>query len=162
MTLRFMRNKVMEVEARADGTLSVRWRVVDTFLEAGIRLTVRPPDLEIIEAEAEMPRHPYPERAVDTELIKDIVGVRVGAGLRKIVRGLMAAETGYNELSEGVLECCNAVILHFTVPQIRAGEGIPLEQKLEATRANLKSNPRLVGSCVAFQPGSPIMLGLDL
>lgn len=162
MTLRFKRNKVMEVEPQPDGNLAVTWRLVDTFLEAGIRMRFLIPDMEIIEAEAEIKRAGHKGCAPAPDLIKKVVGVRVGAGLRKIVRGLMGGQDGCHELAEGVLECCNAVILHFTVPQIRAGESASPEEYLERTRARLKANPRMVGSCVVFQPESPIMQGLDL
>ena len=96
------------------------------------------------------------------ELIQRAVGVRVGPGLRKIVRGLVGGSAGSPELTEGVLECANAVILHFTRPGIQAGEMLDGETLIAATRAMLTTNPRLIRSCVAFQDDSPIMQGLDL
>lgn len=162
MTLCFTRNKVMEVEPLEDGNLSVTWRLVDSFLEANILMKVRVPELEIMEIKAGVPRSLHTECTQAPDSIHKVVGVRIGPGLRKIVRGLIGGEPGCNELADGVLECCNAVILHFTVPQIRAGEKLGDEERLEATRANLKTNPRLVGSCVAFGKDSPIMQGLDL
>jgi hypothetical protein len=162
MTLAFTRNKIVGVEPLEDGQLLVSWRLVDSMLEAGIRMKVRPPDLEITEAKAEVVRSIHPECSVAPDLIEKVVGVRVGPGMRKIVYGLISGGAGCNELAEGVLECCNGVILHFTLPQIRARDGLSEEEALEATKAMLRANPRLVRSCVAFADDSPIMQGLDL
>jgi hypothetical protein len=64
---------------------------------------------------------------------------------------------------DAVLESCNAVILHFTRPGIETGEMvIDPDKKLSALRERLKTNPRLVRSCIAFQDDSPIMEGLSL
>lgn len=162
MTLAFTRNKVVEVEPMGDGQLAVSWRLVDSLLEAGIRVKIRPPDLEITEVKTEVVRSAHPECVSAPDLIEKAVGVRVGPGMRKIVHGLMGGKAGCNELAEGVLECCNAVILHFTLPQIQARDGASEEERLEMTRAMLRMNPRLVRSCVAFLDDSPIMQGLDL
>ena len=80
-------------------------------------------------------------------------------GIIKKLRG----PDGCPFVAEAVLECCNAVILHFTRPGIELGEGITdPEEKLAGTRAMLQSNPRLVRSCISFQDDSPIMKGLNL
>ena len=162
MTLDFTRNRVVEVEPTDDGGLSVHWRLKDSLLEAEIRMKVRVPDLEIVEAEARLGRYPYELCAAAPELVKKTLGVRVSQGLRKIVGGLVGGADGCSELTEGVLECCNAVILHYTLPQIRAGERLTEEQQLEARRALLQSNPRMAGSCIAFAPDSPLMKELGL
>ena len=58
------------------------------------------------------------------------------------------------------MECCNAVILSFTVPQIeKILEGTE-EERVEGFRDMLRMNPRLRGSCVAFAEESPIVKGL--
>jgi len=162
VTLDFTRNKVVEVEPLDDRGLSVLWRLKDSLLEAEIRMKVRVPDLEIVEAEARVSRYPYEHCAAVSELVKRIVGVRVSQGLRKIVRGLIGGASGCSELTEGVLECCNAVILHYTVPQIRIGERLAEQELLEGRRALLESNPRMAGSCIAFAPDSPLMKELGL
>ena len=161
MTLAFMRNKVVEVEPLSDGMLSVSWRLVDSLTEAEIRLKFQPPDLEIKEAEARLDRFPHSECSEAPKLIQKVVGVRVGPGLRKIVQGLMGGSSGCTELSEGVLECCNALILHFTVPQIQANEKGSEEERRKKYQAMLRLNPRLVRSCVAFADDSPLMQGVE-
>ena len=161
MTMTFMRNKVVEVEPLSEGTISVSWRLVDSLTEAEIRLKFQPPDLEIKEAEARLERFPHAECSEAPKLIQKVVGVRVGPGLRKIVQGVMGGSSGCAELAEGVLECCNAVILHFTVPQIQSNEKGTEEERLGRYQAMLRLNPRLVRSCVAFADDSPLMQGVE-
>ena len=44
--------------------------------------------------------------------------------MRKIVKGLLGGEKGCAILAQAVLECSNAVILHFTRPGIQMLEGL--------------------------------------
>ncbi len=160
MTLSFLRNKVVEVEPLPDGNLFVSWRLADTLGEIELGTTFRLPDLEIVAAEARMRRSPHPECRHTCALVQKIVGVRVGPGVRKIVHGLLGGGSGCKELSQGVLESCNAVILHFTVPQIQENEKGSEEERKKKFQAMLRFNPRLVRSCVAFADDSPLMEGL--
>ena len=162
MTIRFLRNKVVEVSPLPDGSLAVSWRLTDDLLKAEVNLRVQPPDLEIVQAEAGLDRLVPRAWSTAPEIIKKIEGVRVGAGLRKIVQGLLGGPNGCSVLAHAVLESANAVILHFTRPVVQVGEGLEGEAKLANLREMVKNNPRLVQSCVAFQDDSPIMQGLDL
>jgi hypothetical protein len=162
MTIRFLRNKVVEVEPLPDGSLAVSWRLTDDLLKAEVALRVRPPDLEIVEARAKLERLPLRAWSSAPELIKRVEGVRIGPGLRKIASGLLGGGSGCSLLVHAVLEASNAVILHFTRPGLQAAEKLEDEALIAATRAMLKTNPRLIRSCIAFQDGSPIMQGLDL
>jgi hypothetical protein len=162
MTIRFLRNKVVEAEPLSDGSLAVSWQLTDDLLKAEVSLKVHPPDLESVVAEAKLTRLPPKEGLSAPELIKKIEGVRIGPGLRKIVRGLLGGPGGSPVLVDAVLESSNAVILHFTRPGIQVMERLEDDEKLALTREMLKSNPRLVRSCIAFQDDSPIMQGLDL
>lgn len=163
MTLKFLRSKIVEVRPNPDGSLAVFWHLRDDLLKAEIELTVQPPDLEILEGSAKLERF-LPEGGENAaDLIEKIEGVSIGQGLRKIVRGLIGGPDGCPFLAEAVLECCNAVILHFTRPGIELGEGITdPDEKLEGVRAMVQANPRLVRSCISFQDDSPIMQGLNL
>jgi len=161
MTIRFLRNKVVEVNPLSDGSLAVSWRLTDDLLKAEVNLKIQPPDLEIVQAEAVLDRLVPQKWSTAPELIKKIEGVRVGAGLRKIVQGLLGGPNGCSVLVQAVLESANAVILHFTRPVIQVGERLKGEEKLANLREMIKNNPRLVRSCVAFQDDSPIMQGLD-
>jgi len=160
MTLRFLRNKVVEVEAQADGDVLVSWRLTDDLLKVDLELRIQPPDLEIVEAVAHFSRLVPREWENAPELIKRIEGVRVGSGLRKIVEGILGGPKGCPVLVFGVLESCNALILHYTRPGIESREGIGIEEKIAAIRENLKRNPRLIRSCIAFQDDSPFLKGI--
>jgi hypothetical protein len=161
MNLRFLRNKVVEVEPLTDGSLAVSWRLTDDLLKAEVNLKVQPPDLEIVEAEAKLQRLVPESWRSAPEFIKKVEGIRIGSGLRKIVRGILGGEKGCPLLVHAVLESSNAVILNFTRPGVQMLEGLTDEEKLSLTREMLKSNPRLIHSCVAFQDDSPIMQGID-
>ena len=161
MTIRFLRNKVVEVTPLPDGSLAISWRLTDDLLKAEVNLTVQPPDLEIVQAEAGLDRLVPRAWSTAPQLIKKIEGVRVGAGLRKIVLGLLGGPNGCSVLVDAVLESANAVILHFTRPVIQVGESFEGEEKMANLREMIRNNPRLVRSCVAFQDDSPIMQGLD-
>ena len=162
MTIRFLRNKVVEVTPQSDGNLTVSWRLTDDLLKAEVVLTVKPPDLEIVEAEAKLKRLVPRIWLSAPELIKKVEGVRIGAGLRKIVQGLLGGPNGCPLLVNAVLEGSNAIILHFTRPVVQAGENLEGEDQMLNLKQMVKNNPRLVHSCVAFQENSPIMQGLDL
>jgi len=160
MILRFLRNKVVEVEPQPDGIIAVSWRLTDDLLTAEIDLKVQLPDLEIVKAEAKLGRLIPRAWSAAPGLIKKIEGVRVGAGLRKIVQGLLGGPQGCPVLAQAVLESANAIILNFTRPVVQAGEQLGDGEKLNFLRDMVKDNPRLVRSCIAFQDDSPIMQGL--
>jgi len=162
MTLSFIRHKIVEVEPLADGSLSISWRLADSLTEVEMAVKIRPPDLEITEANAKVIRSPHGECAAAPGFLQKVVGVRVGPGLRKIASGLMGGNAGCAELVEGVLECANAAILHFTVPQIQANAKGTEEERKKRYQDMLRFNPRLVRSCVAFADDSPLMQGLNL
>jgi Protein of unknown function (DUF2889) len=162
VTLTFLRNKVVEVEPLADGNLSVCWRLADPLAESEIRTVFRLPDLEILSAEGRILRSPHPECLQAIAVLQKAVGIRVGPGVRKIVQGLLGGETGCREWAEGILESCNAVILHFTLPQIRENEKGTEEERKKKFQAMLKFNPRLARSCIAFADDSPLMEGLNI
>ena len=161
MTIRFLRNKVVEVSPQSDGSISVAWRQTDDLLKAEVNIIVQPPDLEIIAASATLDRLVPRAWSNAEELIKKIEGVRVGAGLRKIVQGLLGGPQGCPLLVYAVLESANAVILHFTRPFLQISETLEGDEMLASLKEMVKNNPRLVRSCVAFQDDSPIMQGLD-
>ena len=161
MTIRFLRNKVVEVEPQPDGSIAVSWRLTDDLLKAEVNINVQLPDLEIVEAEAKLERLVPEAWSSAPGLIKKIEGVRIGSGLRKIVAGLLGGPQGCPVLVQAVLESANAVILHFTRPGLQVGEQLDDKEKLTFLRDMIKNNPRLIRSCVAFQDDSPIMQGLE-
>jgi hypothetical protein len=163
MTIKFFRNKVVEVEPLSPTELLVSWRLTDDLLKLEVQLKVQIPEMEIIAADASVGRFPSKECVDAAEKIKMVEGVSVGGGLRKIVNGVLGGPDGCSLLVDAVLESANAVILHFTRPGIQIMESLNSpEEKLEVLQAMLKSNPRLVRSCISFQDDSPIMQGIEL
>ncbi len=163
MIQRFLRNKLVEVEPCPDGTLEVSWRLTDDLLKAEVRLIIQLPDMEILEADAELNRFVPKGGESASELIKKIEGINIGGGLRKIVAGILGGPDGCSVLVHAVLESANAVILHFTRPGLHLSESITdTDEKQAAFQFMLQSNPRLVRSCIAFQDDSPLMKGLNL
>ena len=161
MTIRFLRNKVVEVSPQTDGRLSVSWRQTDDLLKAEVNICVQLPDLEIVEASAELSRLVPRTWSQAGELIKKIEGVRIGGGLRKIVQGLLGGVQGCPLMVHAVLESANAVILHFTRPVLQASESLEGDEMLASLKEMVRNNPRLIRSCVAFQDDSPIMVPED-
>lgn len=163
MTIKFLRNKVVEVEPLNEGTLKVSFRLADDLLKLDVTLVVMPPDLEILKASVNLDRF-RPKGCEDAAaIIEKIEGVNIGPGLRKIVKGLIEDNNGCSILADAVLECSNAVILHFTRPGIEIGETVvDPEERMKLMRAMVQANPRLVRSCIAFQDDSPIMKGINL
>ena len=160
MTIRFLRNKVVEVSPQVDGLIAVSWRQTDDLLRAEVNISVQLPDLEIVAATAKLTRLVPQAWSNAGQLIKKIEGVRVGAGLRKIVQGLLGGPKGCPVLAHAVLESANAIILHFPRPVLQATENLEGDVMLASLKEMVKNNPRLVRSCVAFQDDSPIMQGL--
>ncbi len=163
MTLRFLRNKVVEVEALPDGNLAVFWRLTDDMQKAEVNLLFQLPQLEILEADAKIDRFAPQNCQSATEQIKNVEGISVGSGLRKIVAGLLGGPDGCSLLEEAVLEAANAVILNFTRPGIEIAESMTDDaEKLNLFQEMVKSSPRLIRSCISFQDDSPIMKELNL
>ncbi len=161
MILDFIRNKIVEVEPLSDGSLTVFWRLKDSLLEVNVELKVQPPDLEITEAKAQIKRLPHKKCLSCPELMEKVKGLRVGPGLRKIVRGLLGGSEGCQVLTQAVLECSNAVILHFTRYTLQPADDLDDNKKIAGARAMLEGNPRMAGSCVVFADDSPVVMGLN-
>jgi hypothetical protein len=143
-----------------DGMLAVHWHLKDNLLDADVELRIKTPDLAITDARAEVKRAAHSECRSATDILQKIVGVRIGGGLRKIVRGTLGGSGGCGILTAAVLESCNAVILHFTRYTIQPGDDLDDEGKIAGARATVEANPRMAGSCVVYAQDSPVMQGM--
>ncbi len=159
MTLRFLRNKVVEVTPLPDGSLAVSWRLTDDLLKAEVNLTVQPPDLEIVQAEVGLDRLVPRAWSTAPQLIKKIEGVRVGAGLRKIVLGLLGGPNGCSVLVDAVLESANAVILHFTRPVLQLGECLAGDEKMAQSKRNDQKQSQTGSKLRVFSGRQPYHAG---
>jgi hypothetical protein len=157
----FTRNRCTTVEKVDDQTTRSTCRVQDTLLEAWVEILVKSPNLEIVGVRGQVRRSGAGDRAdIDPDL-QQVLGARVGPGIKKIIRGLIANGPWLETLSILLDECCNGVILSFTrdvlvlAPHDRAGEK-------DFFFNMVRANPRLYNSCAALSGDSPLMANLDL
>ena len=157
MTLGYIRNKHFGVEHLEDGKIRVRIHVEETVCSASMEVVARLPDLEIISIEAQMARPLHEPCKAAVSMVERLKGLRIGPGLRKIAEGLIGGPKGCRTLVDLFIESCDGVILSFTLPQIERQQKGTDEERRKAHREMLKTNPRLIRSCVAFADDSPLM-----
>ncbi len=149
----------MHVEKAPEGFLA-RCEVIDEAFRAWVQVTVRPPGLEITDAQAEIIAGGRDENL--SSILERLKGVRVGSGMNKIVPGLFK-DSPCPRLGEMVLEAMEGVILALTRPLLadfhsRLGspaEGsdawlLPLILDEAGRKQLLEASPRLRNSCAAF------------
>ena len=159
-TLCFSRNRCTSVEILDEQTLVSTCALQDSLTEATIRLRVQLPELEITHAEGAFSRS-HGSACVDVApALSKIAGVRIGAGMKKIIRGLIGEITDCQKLPLLVEEACHGVILAFTKDML---ELVPkeAEQEKDFFTQMVQKNIRLYNSCAAFAPGSPLVEGID-
>ncbi|MFZ0450336.1 MAG: DUF2889 domain-containing protein [Desulfatiglandaceae bacterium] len=158
--LQFQRNRCTSVSQIDAQTLLSSCHLQDTLTDAYVELTVKLPDLEISDATGEVRRTYQEECKNQHDVLKKVLGVRIGPGMLKIIKGLMGEVTGCDQLAFMVEECCHGVILSFTKDEL-------LKAPEEETRkkdfyANMvKQNIRLYNRCAAFAPGSSLVDGIE-
>lgn len=156
----FTRNRCTTVEALDDRTTRSSSRVQDTIREAEVEILVQAPDLEIIDIRGVVRRSAAEEARDFSSDLQPVIGARVGPGIKKIIRGLLAEMPLLDTWASLLEECCNGVIMVFTkevllqAPSDRAGEK-------DFFMAMVQANPRLFNSCAALAADSPLMAGLD-
>ena len=126
-----------------------------------MEILVKAPDLEIVGVRGEVRRSGEGDRTDLDQDLQPVLGARVGPGIKKIIRGLIADGPWVETLAILLDECCHGVILSFTrdvlvlAPQDRAGE--------KAFFSNMvRANPRMYNSCAALSADSPLMADLVL
>ncbi len=157
--LKFSMNRCTSVERLDDNTLRSVCRLRDTFTCASVEILARLPDLEIMEARAQFHHEWLMPPDVDNILLK-LPGVRIGAGMLKIIKGLVGEEEESRQISYMVEECCQAIIISLTkdiLVQAPASE----EGKLEFFSKMVRDNIRLYNRCAAFAAGSRLVEGTE-
>ena len=159
-TLKFSRNRCASVEIVDEQTMEATCSLQDSLTEAFVRLRIKLPDLEIIAAEGKFTRTPHRMCDDIQPALKKIAGVRIGAGMKKIIRGLTGEVSECKELPVLIEEACHGVILAFTKDML---ERVPKEAERERAffTKMVKENIRLYNRCAAFAPGSPLVEGLE-
>ena len=94
------------------------------------------------------------------EALQRVVGIRVGPGVKKIIKGVMGESGIRKQLAFMVEECCGGVILSFTKDVLlKRPEGETKQREFYAKM--VRENPRLYNRCAAYAPGSTLVEGLE-
>lgn len=156
----FSRNRCTGVEQLDEHTLRAYCRLQDSLMEAFVEITVRLPDLEIVGIKGDVPRSKDRMTFDEMESLQKVVGVRVGPGMKKIIKGLLGRGTVVKQLAFMVEECCHGVILTFTKETLR---DMPKDRMaaIEYFGGMVRENKRLFNRCAAYAPGSALVEGID-
>lgn len=156
----FSRNRCTNVDRMDDRTLKVSCRLQDSMTDCYIEILIRLPDLEISDIEAKIDRGRIRLTPQDLQYLKKVIGVRIGAGVLRIIKGLIGNRERLGQLAFMVEECCQGVILYFTRDDLAK---VPLDEEEERTYYNnmVRGNLNLYGRCAAFAPGSTFVKGIE-
>ena len=113
----------------------------------------------VIEARAEF-HHEWIKLFDIDHLLLKLPGVRIGAGMLKIIKGLVGEEEEARQIGYMVEECCQAVIISLT-KDLLAQAPVSEEGKLEFFSQMARDNIRLLNRCAAFAPGSRLVEGAE-
>ena len=154
--LSFSMNRSTSVEKVDDTCLRSVCRLRDGFTDAEVEIEVKMPDLEIVAISGFL-RHAYFDEVKDLDgCLQKVIGVRVGSGMLKIVKGLMGEDENIDQLVYMVEECCHGIILTLTkkvllkAPDDEAG-------KFAFYSEMVKKSIRLYDRCAGFAKGTPLV-----
>ena len=157
----FSRSRCTTVEESSDGRMTCTCRVTDNLLDARVQIQATLPDLEIMSIESRTEHCLIKGMAEAQERLQNLLGVRIGPGLLKIVKGLMGDDPACAELAYMAEECCHGAILSLTKGTL---ENAPLEpaDSRDFFSDMVQGNVRLYNRCAAFADGSSLLEGVDL
>ncbi len=160
--LTFSRDRCTSVEQRGDGILIATCRLQDTLTEAWTEITVRPPDLELAAVKGSVIRSARGEEGDFSEPLRRLCGIRIGAGMLKIIDGMLKETPCRGVLAYMIEECSHGIILSFTKDVlIKSPGGKDPEADKEFYRKMVSENIRLYNRCAAFAPGSSLVEGIE-
>lgn len=167
MILHFQWNSFTTVEMVEKNLWRIIARTDDDLYSAELVLEIRTPALDIVTAQFNVGRDDLGLAPDISTALAKLVGVRVGPGMTKIVRGIVAQEGGSERAADLVVEAMEMLINAFTVPQLQkateaVGEPATLDGDGPKVRLNnvllgeqqvrlMADNPRLKDSCAAFR-----------
>lgn len=156
----FSRNRCTSVEQISDDALRSCCRLQDNLCDMKVCIEVRLPELEIYALTCQVDRADPPPPADAQERLQAVLGVRVGPGMLKIIKGLTGDQPGLDELSFMVEECCHGIILSLTKQELQKAPLHP-EDSREHFAYMIRKNTRLYNRCAAFAKGSSLVHGLE-
>jgi hypothetical protein len=167
LILDFQSNNLTTVQTVEQGLWRVVARCDDNLFSAEVTIEVKAPALDIRAAELRIGRDVMGLVPDLSETAQELIGVRVGPGMTKIVRAVVGGENGSDRVAELVLEAMEMLVNALTVPELRkamgaAGEAVRFEHDGptvflndvvmgEQTIKMMADNPRLKDSCAAFR-----------
>ncbi|MHB8157346.1 MAG: DUF2889 domain-containing protein [Desulfocucumaceae bacterium] len=162
MILAYVRNKHGTAVDQPDGSILACASVEETAFAARVELLVTVPGLEIVSVDFTVGRCFVEGCREAAPLVEKAVGLRVGPGIIKLVNGTVGGAGGCPRMADLLLECCEQVILRFTVEPLKFILEKKDQEMVEAFKLFLSQNPRLANSCIAFAEGSPLREGVEL
>jgi hypothetical protein len=155
----FSRNRHTGVEQVDDTTIRSCCTLQDTLTDARVEIMVKMPDLEITDVSGRVDRSPEGVDQRVVQSLQQVKGVRIGPGMKKIIKGLLGQSRIEKQLGFMVLECCDGIILTFTRDVLIKAPKERVEE-IEFFEKMVRDNPRLYKSCAALSPGSPLVDGI--
>lgn len=156
----FSRNRCTNIDQIDEHTLKASCRLQDTITDCYVEILVKLPDLEISKIKAESGKKGVKPGSQDILHLEKVIGVRIGPGVLKIIKGLIGNEGRLAQLAFMVEECCQGVILYFTRDDL---EKVPVDEDEERIYYNnmVRGNLNLFNRCAAFAPGSSFVEGIE-
>jgi hypothetical protein len=157
--LNYSRSRSTSVELIDENTMRSICRLTDRLRDMTVELTVKLPDLEIVDALGRVGRAVEGDCVDTLQGLKNVVGVRIGPSMTRIINGSMGEDVSCPQLVFMVEECCHGVILAFTKDTLAS---VPEDQVMsnEFYRGMVEANIRLYNRCAAFAPGSSLVAGI--
>lgn len=154
--LSYTKNIHAGAENLDNGNTIAKVRLDDTFLSAELEMEVKLPDLKIVSIKGGITRSFTEECKNNTEILKRAIGMRVGAGITRLVKETIGGPNGCKVFADMIMEGCNAMIMGFTVEELDKQLASETDEGYEQLlKAMLEDNPR-VGSCIAFTEGNEL------
>lgn len=167
MIQHFRMNVLTTVEAVDERLWRVTARTDDDLFAATVGLDIKLPALEIRSAILEVTRDELATMPDLAEARENLIGVRVGPGMTKIVRAVVGGENGSERMADLVLEAMEMLVNAFTLPELRKAADLgsePANYRKDGPKVRLNDavigeehvrlmadNPRLKDSCAAFR-----------
>lgn len=167
MILDFQMHNLTTVEMAKKGLWRVTARTDDNLFSAESILHVKTPALDIREATISVKRDVLGLTPQLSDAMTKLIGVRVGPGMTKIVRGIIAEEGGSERIADLIVDAMEMLVNALTVGELRKatekfGEAVKLGNDGPKVYLNdvllgaqpvemMRANPRLKDSCVAFR-----------
>ena len=162
MILSYARNKHTSIIDCEENSILSRTTVADTFFAATVEMMIKIPDMEITSIKGTIDRAFSEECWKAVPWLERIKGLRIGPGIIKAIEQSVGGPGGCPRMADLIWECCNGVILRFTADSLGVLFSKGALEQIEGHREMIKKNPRLIGSCIAFSEGSPIIEGLEI